>query len=135
MHGMMLIVMMVLCCGILVKPSIKMIVQRTSSQWEVVPGVGPTVVEQRTWYCTGGKQQIKAECTFTFKFLFHISGSIVPTAIAVHFFKSGKAKPGGFLTGAPQTWEVSCFTKTISKPAKGQFLTQEKLELRTIICM
>ena len=92
------------------------------------------LVKQRTWYCTGGKQQVKAECTFTFKFSFYISGSIfVFTAIAVHFSKSGKPKPGGFLTGAQKTWEVSCFTKMFSKSVKGQFLTQEKLELHTCI--
>ena len=45
------------------------------------------------------------------------------------FLQIWTPEPGGFLTGAQKSWEVSCSKKTICKPAKGQFLTQEKLKL------
>ena len=60
MQGMMLIVVMVLCCGILVKPSIKMIIRRTSSQWDVVPGVGPSQAKDMVlhWGTATGKSRV-----------------------------------------------------------------------------
>ena len=53
MQGMMLIVMMVLCCGILVK------LQVSGKSFPEL-----ALVKQRTWYSTREKQQVKAECIF-----------------------------------------------------------------------
>ena len=70
------------------------------------------------------KQQARAECMFSFKFLLHFRSTTVLADLSVDFFKSGMPKRGPFLTGKFLVLQI--------KTAKVQFLSQINVSICTI---
>ena len=129
MQGMMLIFMMMLCCGILVKHSIKMIIQRTSSQWEVVRRVGPSQAKDMVfhWGKATGKSRVYI---YIQVFILHFRFHFCLHCYRCSFLQIWKTKTGRFSPWCTKVLGSFLFKKDDLQTSElGQFLTQEKLKL------